>query len=173
MNTELKRVQRIGRRSVGLGVSSLWLTNDYLLQVVSYFVSESYQRFYFRQIQAVVHRQSSRRLAWNIVWGGCAGIGLSLTAAGSRLAVGDGISQEGRIVLWILAGLAALVSLAAISFLIINLALGPTCQVYLQTPYGLQRLSAPSRLRQAEALIAALREKSMLAASPAPSSPSS
>jgi hypothetical protein len=47
--------------------ASLWLGPDHLLSVDSSGYSETYKRFYFRDIQAVTMQESKRRTVWNVI----------------------------------------------------------------------------------------------------------
>jgi hypothetical protein len=49
--------------------SSLWLGEDHLLYADSNGYTETYKRFYFRDIQAITIRQTKRRLVWNWILG--------------------------------------------------------------------------------------------------------
>ena len=69
-----RRLPGRGRRtsgcvSVGATISTIWLASDHLLLRESAFgISETYKRFYFRDIQAFIIRRSPRWMAWISVW---------------------------------------------------------------------------------------------------------
>ena len=46
---------------------SLWLGLDHLLLVETNGYSETYKRFYFRDIQAIIIRETTRRNIWNAI----------------------------------------------------------------------------------------------------------
>ena len=48
---------------------SLWLGDDHLLLVTQTGFTESYKRFYFRDIQAIIVRETPRREVWNAILG--------------------------------------------------------------------------------------------------------
>jgi hypothetical protein len=136
--------QRLTRSRAGLGTyTSLWLGPDHLLLVTSSGYSESYQRFYFRDIQCLVIGESPRFALFNAILGCillfCAIPALILAGTGS------GVSP------WIL-----LPVVPTVLFLIYNLALGPTCRVTLMTGVQTLRLRPLSRRRRARKVIARL-----------------
>src|SRR6516162_3063872 len=49
--------------------SSLWLGDDHLLLVECTGYSETYKRFFFRDIQAITISKTKVRVVWNWVWG--------------------------------------------------------------------------------------------------------
>jgi hypothetical protein len=69
-----RRLPGRGRRtsgciSVGAATSTIWLASDHLLLRESvYGISETYKRFYFRDVQAFIVRRSPRWIAWICVW---------------------------------------------------------------------------------------------------------
>lgn len=69
-----RRLPGRGRRtsgcvSVGSTISTIWLASDHLLLRESiYGLSETYKRFYFRDIQAIIVRRTPRWIAWISVW---------------------------------------------------------------------------------------------------------
>ncbi|HWI55617.1 MAG TPA: hypothetical protein VNZ22_00220, partial [Bacillota bacterium] len=50
--------------------SSLWLGPDHLLCIETTGYTETYKRFYFRDIQAVLIRQTKRQRNWTLAFGG-------------------------------------------------------------------------------------------------------
>ena len=59
-----------GRSAFAVAVqsrASLWLGPDHLLCVDTNGYSETYKRFYFRDIQAITIRESARRNVWNSI----------------------------------------------------------------------------------------------------------
>src|SRR5215469_9283782 len=57
--------KRLSRFRVPLGLSSLWLGPDHILCVNSNGYIETYKRFYFRDIQAIIIQRTGRRAVWN------------------------------------------------------------------------------------------------------------
>lgn len=69
-----RRLPGRGRRTsgcvgVGTSISTIWLANDHLLlRESTYGLTETYKRFYFRDIQAIIVRRTPRWIAWISVW---------------------------------------------------------------------------------------------------------
>ena len=135
------------RRIRGLGTSAfeyvrLYVGPDHLLSVTSSGYSETYKRFYFRDIQSITVRKSNLGKVWNIVWGvlfWIFGIAVALEAGG------------GAMYFWM--GVAAI-------FLILlawNIGLGPTCVAQITTAVQTRTLTPLNRLRRTRAVIAQLR----------------
>ncbi len=134
-------------RSWGVsGRSSLWIGPDHLLQVSSGFVSESYRRWYWRDIQGLVARVSAKRLVWNIIWTVFAVVALSTTAGLSTLAIG-GSSDAEQAIFWTLSAIAGFFALVCVAALLANSLLGPTVIVEILTINGPKNLPAITRLR--------------------------
>jgi hypothetical protein len=133
-----------------VGHSSLWLGKDHLLCVEAglYYV-ETYKRFYFRDIQALIIVDSKRRVIWNWVLGSIAAIFLL-----GWIAVLWGSSSND---FWrgVIIG-AIVTSIPALPLLINNL-LGPTVTCYLRTAVQTEELASLKRLRRAHTVFARLR----------------
>jgi len=130
-----------GRGRTPLGSDSLWIGEDHLLLVELRGFTETYRRFYFRDVQAIILRRTDRagRVAvllgvlglvflgfaadagpvWNVVWGGVSGL--------------------------LFLGLA------------VNVALGPSCSCVLRTALQTVRLRPLGRLRRARRVLERLR----------------
>lgn len=120
--------------------SSLWLAEDHLLQAMTSYFHESYRRFYFRDIQAILVAPNGTYKAWNI--------SLIVTAFFCLLlAVAFGGSAWGFFGFLIVADLIGLG---------INLFRGPTCSCMIQTAVQVERLRALSRLRVAQRTVGQL-----------------
>lgn len=122
--------------------TSLWLGADHLLLVSSTGYTETYKRFYFRDIQAFVVQRTAAATVTNIVLT----ILLVLTLAPALAAQSPGI----KIFFFTLAGLFALV-------MIINLLLGQTCRCFLRTAVQTEPLPPLNRVRRAQKMFARLR----------------
>ena len=133
-----KKLSRHRRNAAGY--SRLWLAEDHLLLVTSSGYSEEYRRFFFPDIQALIVRRTrwSTGLNWTL--------GLSSALFG---ALGFTVPNEGGIVLWSIAGICLIAAL-------INMALGPTCSVQIQTAIAKHPLEPINRLREARKVIAQL-----------------
>ena len=122
--------------------SSLWLGKDHLLLVDTEGYTESYKRFYLRDIQAIILRRNSRMLVILIV------TGLITALLGfAALAITDEVGK------WIFGTLSGTV---AIPFLI-NVLYGPACSCKLQTAVQTEDVPSMSRVRRARKVLARIR----------------
>ena len=119
---------------------SLYLAPDHLLQVSSSGYSESYLRFYFRDIQSITVRKTAWGLIFNILWSVLAALFLALAFDSADAAIAWGI--VGGIFL---------------GLLLMNFFAGPTCVCEIQTAVQKRNLGAVTRLRRANRFIEALR----------------
>jgi hypothetical protein len=104
---------------ISLSRASLWLGKDHLLCVETSGYSESYKRFYFRDIQAFSFRRTNARMVLSIV--------LAVMAALFLLIA---FIADNTTVLVIFVSLTPLLCLVP---LVINLILGPTCRCQVRT----------------------------------------
>jgi hypothetical protein len=130
-----------GTGSGMFGTVRLYQAADHLLQVSSSGYTETYRRFYFRDIQGFIVNESVKGRNWNGVWGILGAICIS-----AAIQVGG---AEG-IVWWGIAGIFLLL-------LIINIAGGPTCVCQIRTAVQTRPLPSLGRLRRAVKTIAQLR----------------
>lgn len=132
-------------RGMGHQVGSytrLYRGADHLLQTASVTFSESYKRFYFRDIQAFV---LVRTIWWLVI--ALAFVLLGLFIAGIGAAAGD---DDALLVLGIIGGV--LVVIGSISLIG-----GPSCHCYVKTAVQTERLATLSRVRRANKVLAELR----------------
>ena len=128
--------------------SALWLGKDHLLCVDTTGYTETYKRFYFRDIQALTIRATSRRGIWNWVLAiptGLCVIGWSyyfLTESAPSLAA-------------VISAL--LVTLVFALPLLFNNLLGPACATQLRTAVQTEDLPSLCRLRQTRRILDRLR----------------
>jgi hypothetical protein len=122
--------------------SSLWLGGDHLLCLDATGYTESYKRFYFRDIQAITLRQTNRWIIWAVIQGSVAGL-FALSALASQEVT----------VRWLFAIVAALFFLV----LAVNLARGPTCVCHLRTAVQTEPLVSLNRVRRARRVLDRLR----------------
>ncbi len=124
---------------------SAWLGRDHLLSVESKGFHERYRRFYFRDIQLVAIRGTSRRATLNWILAGSLLLFLLLTIASFR--------SGGRFL--------EVITLIADVFiatpLVINNILGPSCDVYVRTAVQEVRVPALGRLRSARKTLNLIR----------------
>lgn len=127
-----------GRGRQTFGASTLWEADDHLLLVTSTGFSESYRRFFYRDIGAIVVTRTRGMIIQLLIFGV-----IALLFAVGALAAWQALA----LVLWILAGAFALVS-------VITLLLGPTCKCSLRTPVQTHPLPSITRLRTARKVLA-------------------
>ena len=125
---------------------SLWLGLDHLLLVETNGYSETYKRFYFRDIQAIIIRETTRRNIWNAI----------LVLPVVICFVGLVISlfpapNVGAVIVW---------SIFAVLFVvpfIINNIRGATCACQLRTAVQIEELPSLCRVRQTRRVLAKIR----------------
>src|SRR5882672_5816929 len=126
----MTRRENIYRRLPGRGLSALrymrlYQGPDHVLQVSSTSFSESYKRFYFRDIQAITIQKTHAGKIWTGVWGFLA-IAFALPAFN--------MSRGVAIVMWSIGGFFGLCLLA-------NELIGPTCASYIRTAVQVEQLT--------------------------------
>jgi hypothetical protein len=128
-----KRYQRLpGRDFALLSTQQLWQASDHLLWVESAMFQVRYKRFYYQDIQALVLHRSNRHQVWSFVWGAFAllfGI-IALSVSGTPY-------------------VSATWAMVFLICLVVNLSMGPACQVQLQTAVQVQQLKCLRRIRSA------------------------
>ncbi len=131
--------------------SSLWLGPDHLVYVqgTGFLIPfvEEYRRFAYRDVLAI-STAPTRAATW---WGILGGSGAALAGLLIWLAIDRGGAG------WVAAIFLAPVLIVCLTTLILNLALGPSCQCRLQTAVGSVRVRTLSRTRAADRAIADLR----------------
>lgn len=123
-------------------LSHVWLYDapEYMLLVTRTVWVENYRRFFYRDVQSLSLAPTRAFVTLNIIEGVFFVLGLSLLA-------GEGLGLRITAI--------TLVSVFGLAWLG-NLVLGPTCEVWIQTPSGRQRLRALSRIRTARKAISFL-----------------
>ncbi len=122
----------------------LWMGGDHILLADRTYYTETYKRFYFRDIQAVIIRKTNRAAGWNYALGMLALL-FSLWALSM-------VNLPGRVTLWIFAGFFGF-------FTMVNLLLGPTCATHIKTAVQTEQLYPWNRLRRARKGMAKLRPR--------------
>ena len=142
MAREKKAYRKLaGSGSSLISVHALWLGQDHLLSVKSYGYTEYYRRFPYKDIQAVTAIKTSRGKITSLI--------LSVPAALLLFAAykaGDELS----FVLLFLAGI-------CLSFLLVNVLLGPTCSLRVHTAVQTADMPSPCRMRKAMKVMDRLR----------------
>jgi hypothetical protein len=154
MSEIARRYEKLpGRTSHIVGVSRLWAHPEHLLATTNYFGIESYQRFFFRDIQALIIQRTKVRLWYNlgfgIVGGLCALLAGGLWYGGTQFPAGKAAFD----VFAVMCGIGAAVFLLGV---IVNTLRGATCVLVAQMTTGPQTLPGTSRLRQARRILALL-----------------
>jgi hypothetical protein len=143
---EYVRLTRSGSRSsfgiISVSRSSLWLGKDHVLCIETTGYKESYKRFYFFDVQAILLRKTADWIVWSAVFGTAAG-GFGLLAFAASEAVFRGIT-------------AGVGGLSVLAFLL-NLAAGPSCKCYLRTAVQVEELPSLNRFRRAYKALTRLR----------------
>jgi len=121
---------------------SLYLAPDHLLYLSSTGFSESYRRFYYRDIHAVTVRKTATGPLFNAL----SGTLLFLCLVGA-LSTGGAVG-------WIGWGIPATL---CVTLLLINVLRGPTCVCDIHTAVQSRRLYSVNRLRRAGRFLAVLR----------------
>jgi hypothetical protein len=129
-----------GRPFSVISRDSLWLAEDHLLSVQSNRFSETYRRYYFRDIQAVTIQRAAPISPWTYAAG---------AVAAAFLAPGL-LFEFQRTFLWISGGLFLAITLALIGF-------GPTCVCHIQTAVSRDRLGSLRWIRTAEKALSILQ----------------
>ena len=122
--------------------SSLWLGKDHLLCIETNGYTETYKRFYFRDIQAVTLHRTKKYLIANSIL-----IPLVVLFVALGMVVDD---SAGRIVLFCIALLPGIP-------LIVNLVRGPSCVCRVRTAVQEEEIPALANDRKAQAVLARIR----------------
>ena len=142
------RARQSGFVALATGRSSLWLGEDHVLCIESKHFSETYKRFYFRDIQAVSLRLTSRRQIWNWVLG----VPTILCLGGWAY----DLLVNGR------PGLGGMVTGVAVTLffglpLLLNNLLGTTCACQFRTAVQSEEMPSLCRLRNTRRIMDRLR----------------
>ena len=141
MTRHQRKYKRLPGRPFSLfGVCSLWQGEDHLLWVESVFFSENYKRFFYSDIQSIVTERGDTHTLWSVIWGV---LGLICSLIAILVQGTPYVSATFATVFFIGLG--------------INLALGPSCAVYLQTGVQIQNLATLKRVRTAQKAVARIK----------------
>jgi hypothetical protein len=128
--------------------TSLWLGEDHLLCVDTNGYTESYKRFYFRDIQAVTIRESARRNIYNAI------LVLPVVICFVGLVI---TGLEGKNIAGIIAW-SVFFALFGIP-LVVNNVRGATCACQLRTAVQIEDLPSLSRVRQTRKILNKIRPR--------------
>lgn len=142
------RGRRSGAFTVSASRSTLWLGADHLLSLDFTVAAESYRRFYFRDIEAIVVQRNGVRTAWT--WGF---VVITLVTAGP-FAIGFANSRDTA------QGVTAAIAAAfGVVLLLVNWLRGPSVSVFIRTAAQVELLPSLNRLSTAQKGIARIRER--------------
>ncbi len=133
-----------GRGSGVIGSTALWEGDTHLLIVKSWPSGESYRRFFFADIQAIILRRTKKRMVINIVLG-CI---LLLYAVPLIVVMIQSPGESG----WLVAG--GVWAGICLFFMCVNSLLGPACTLHIQTAIQCEPLPTVRRVRRARQLLA-------------------
>jgi hypothetical protein len=158
--TEYKKLPGTGLRRVGFislaaSRSRLYLGTDHLLSADSMYGSETYKRFYFRDIQAFTVRRTPWGLVSVLIFGGLLGLSALGLLSADPVTFGFGTVFT------------VLFSLFFLAFLIQQLVRGGTCRTWVQTAVQTEELPSLNRVNTSRKVLARLQPL-ILAAQPAP-----
>ena len=130
--------------------SSLWLGADHLLFVQSSGWTETYKRFYFRDLQAISILKTRRGRIWNIVLGILTG--LMILVILSTLPSGTWTDSDvaGGVTLGI-------ITAVFLIFLLLNIFRGKTCKVVFRTAVQAEEIPSLSRVRLTHKVLGKIR----------------
>lgn len=137
-----------GRGSGIVGSSTTWEGDSHLLIVKSWPSGESYRRFFYTDIQAIILRRTKRGAFWNWIFASFATVFLGMLIYG--------IIVERQWDINGLGGFAFILSLTVswLVLLLVNTWLGPTCTLTIQTAIQYEPLPTVRRVRRARQLLA-------------------
>ena len=140
-SSDYKKLSGSGRRFDGArfigGVSKrtrLYLGPDHLLAVETAGFTEDYKRFYYRDIQALIVKETPRRSVWGLVLG-------ILTVLELVGAVAIGAAAA-----YVVFGSLVFITL---TLFVVNQVMGPTCDTFLKTAVQVEPLPSLYRVKSA------------------------
>ena len=127
--------------------ASLWLGPDHLLCVDSSGYSETYKRFYFRDIQAVTMQESKRRTVWNVILA----VPVVVSLAGLLTNLSSTPMNNAAAIVWLIFSVIFLVPLLT------NNIFGTTCVCHLRTAVQIEELPSLCRVRKTRRVLEKIR----------------
>jgi hypothetical protein len=129
--------------TTGQSRSSLWAGADHLLSVGADNFRESYKRFYFRDIQAILVQKSDRFRTWNIILGMITVF--MFVCLFASLPKGEGWTSDN---IGIVSFFGVMVALLVV-ILALHLTRGQTCRTFLRTAVQIEELHSLTRMNAA------------------------
>jgi hypothetical protein len=143
MSSPAKQYKKLSGVAIGtFPPTRLYAGSDHLMQVTLNGFTESYQRFFFQDIQAITLCHTIEAKVWSIV--------LALAAAFLAL-LASMMSNEPNLIP-VMASLFAAAGVLLV-VMIINMALGPTCRCYIKTAVQTQKLPGLKRVRRVRMVV--------------------
>jgi hypothetical protein len=127
--------------------SSLWLGDDHLLCVDSSGYTETYKRFYFRDIQCIVITETK----WQTIWNGFLMMPPAFALIGFMISAFPWKQHVGAAIAW------SIVTTVFLVPLIINNIRGATCICQLRTAVQIEELPSLCRVRQTRKVLETIR----------------
>jgi hypothetical protein len=151
-DTEYKRLTRPSWfAATGQSRSSLWVGADHLLSVGADNFRESYKRFYFRDIQAILVQQSDRFRTWNIILGMI--MVFMIVFLFACFPKGEGWTSTNITSVSFFGVFVALLVLT----LALHLMRGQTCRTFLRTAVQIEELHSLNRINAARRVLVELQ----------------
>lgn len=128
-------------------IFSLWLGKDHLLLVCREQYTETYKRFFFKDIQALVLLRTRASTVYNLILGSVASL--------LGIAVVLGLVEH-----WEPAATVAVIVLETITMIafVVNLWRGPSCQCHILTSVQTERIHTLTRLKSATKVVNTIRD---------------
>jgi hypothetical protein len=136
-----------GRGSGVISIATLWESDTHLLLVTSWPSGETYRRFFYADIQALILRRTNQRFVINTV------LGVIVVVASAPLVASmfvNSVELGWRVASGIVAGV-------CLFFILVNSLLGRTCNLHVQTPIQCERMPNVRRERQARKILARIQ----------------
>lgn len=130
-----------GRGAGIVSVATVWEGDTHLLLVTAWPSGESYRRFFYADIQAIITRRTAGRLVINLI------------AAVFLIPFALAMLGDAEVGLKVFFGIVAGICFIAI---LVNSLLGPTCTLQIQTAIQTEKLPNVRRKRAADKLLARL-----------------
>jgi hypothetical protein len=127
--------------------TSLWLGPDHLLCVDSSGYSESYKRFYFRDIQAISIQGTKRRAVWNVILV----MPIVICLTGLLTDLSSTIKNNEAIIIWL-----SILAIFLVPFLLNNF-FGTACRCQLRTAVQIEELPSLCRVRKTRRIVEKIR----------------
>lgn len=135
---------------------SLWLADDHVLSITNHFFTESYKRFYFKDIRSIVIEKTKRQSIFLLIFGLLFLFWVLFAVSWvwnyydyiQAIDVRYRFSYYNTYLAW-RAGFSVAVGLSLFIPFLINLIRGPTCRTFIETMAHREKIPALGRTRKA------------------------